>query len=217
LKIKICGITCLEDLTLADSFGADFVGFIQTPESPRYISKNNLQKILSAFSGKAIPVLVFVNETLETMLSLIKKLSVKMVQLHGEETPDTVTALKNKGLCVIKAFPIKNNSSFKFLEHYNKAAGAHPDHFLLDTAHPEKKGGTGKSFDWSLLKNQKTLVKNALIAGGITADTLPILLEQCAPWGIDISSGVESEPGKKDPQKMRDLFNRVRERRENFD
>jgi phosphoribosylanthranilate isomerase len=202
-KIKICGITCLEDLTLADSLGADFVGFIQFPESPRYVPPEQLQKILSHFFGKAIPVLVFVNASVEEIVSASKKYSVNVVQLHGEETPDTVNALKNKGLRVIKAFPM-DPSCFESAKHY------HPDHFLLDTQDPEKKGGTGKSFDWKLLKNQERFVKNAFIAGGITAENIPMLLKQCMPWGLDVSSGVESGPGKKNPQKMRDLFDQIR-------
>jgi phosphoribosylanthranilate isomerase len=204
VKIKICGLTCLEDLILADQWGADYAGFIFYPPSPRNNTLSSLCRILSSYSGKAVPVLVTVNEKIETISQIVKETGIQIVQLHGTETQETIQVLESLQLQVFKAVPIRDHRSFGLIRKLR------PHRFVLDAWHPTKKGGVGKAFDWDLLQAQEALVGKAFIAGGLDAESILKLLERVHPWGIDVSSGIEAKPGKKDPQKMEQLFQQVK-------
>jgi len=200
MKIKICGLTNLEDVLYASELGADFLGFIFYNKSPRNNELNKVSNILNSYKGVASPVAVFVNESYEQIVHVCSETNIKIIQLHGTEDHIMISKLQDKGFEVFKALPVKDKLSFD----YN--IKLKPDRFLLDTWHPKLKGGVGINFNWNLLEDKKEFVSKSIIAGGINSETVGLLLEKIKPWGIDISSGVEASPGKKDHQKMRELF-----------
>ncbi|MBN2143099.1 MAG: phosphoribosylanthranilate isomerase [Candidatus Aureabacteria bacterium] len=200
MKIKICGLTSYEDLILADQLGADYTGFIYYSSSPRHNFFSSLCRILNKYSGKAVPVLVTVDEKVEKIMQIVRETGIRIVQLHGNESQKTIDILQSSSLQVFKVLSVRNALSF------NKIRKWMPDRFLLDAWHPKKKGGVGKPFDWNLLKEEEPLVRKSFIAGGIGTDSIPELLSHVRPWGIDVSSGIEAKPGKKDPKKMEQLF-----------
>lgn len=200
MKVKICGLTNLNDAKLASGYGADFLGFIFYSGSKRAVSAETAAEILSKLKGNFLSVGVFVNEALETILEIASLTGIRTVQLHGNERPETVEELKKRNFTIFKSLQVKDEASFKEMGKYQ------PDRFLLDTWHPSLKGGTGETFDWALLKNKKNLASQVIVAGGINENNIERLLTGLAPWGIDVSSGVEASPGKKDPNKLEHLF-----------
>ena len=200
MKVKICGLTCLDDLLLASDLGADYLGFVFYKKSPRCNAPESAAHMLSKYNGAALPVAVFVNETLENILKITESAGIHVVQLHGNESQDMIEGLKKHDKKVFKAVPVKDEKSFLGIEKYAC------DRILLDTWHPELKGGIGKQFDWGLLNTHEKLVSKAIIAGGINENNIVNLLDGFKPWGIDVSSGVEISPGKKDPNKLEKLF-----------
>ncbi len=203
IKIKICGLTSLDDVLTAADLGADYIGFIFYEKSPRCNRPEEAARILSKYNGASVPVAVFVNASEKIILEILHQTGIRVVQLHGAESASLIEPLKKRGYHVIQAFAVKDQNCFEGIKKYA------PDRFLLDTWHPALKGGTGKSFDWDFLKENKDFVKNSFIAGGINAENISILLEEYSPWGVDISSGVEMSPGKKDPVKLHQLFKKV--------
>jgi len=183
MKIKICGLTNLEDVLLADKLGTDFLGFIFYNKSPRNNELDNALAVLENYQGTAKPVAVFVNELYEKIVDICIQTNIKIIQLHGVEDYILISKLKDKGFEVFKALSIKDESSFDY------DMKLKPDRFLLDTF----------------------LVSKSIIAGGINIKTIDLLLKKIRPWGIDISSGVEVYPGKKDYHKMVELFNKIGE------
>lgn len=198
--VKICGITNLRDAQLAMEFGADFLGFVFYPSSPRFITQEQVRHIaaqLGYSTKKPKPHLVgvFVDESREHVSRTLDYCGLGYAQLHGAETPEMVSALMKQGLRVIKAFRVQNRSTLKELEGYHATA------FLLDTYMPGKPGGTGHTFDWSLAVDAKEFGP-VMLAGGFTAENVAYAIADVQPWGIDVSSGVEAEPGKKNPEKL---------------
>lgn len=201
-KIKICGLTRLEDAVLAADLGADFLGFIFVPESPRYVEPERVAEIVATLRGagsKARVVGVFSDASVETIRGVADVAPLDFVQLHGTETDEDVTAI---GLPAIKTF---------------RVGAALPDTtsvpsaqwLLFDTLDERRGGGTGRRFDWSLLAMyQRT--KPFLLAGGLDAENVAAAISLVRPDGVDVASGVESEPGVKDHTKLRALFERVR-------
>jgi len=207
MKIKICGLTNLEDVLLASELGADFLGFIFYDKSPRNNKLNNVSHILNSYQGQADPVAVFVNESYEKIVHVCSEANIKIIQLHGTEDHVLISKLQDKGFEIFKALSVKDKFSFDY------DIKLKPDRFLLDTWHPELKGGVGVNFDWSLLEEKKEFVSKSIIAGGINSETVGLLLEKLKPWGIDVSSGIEAFPGKKDHQKMVELFTIIEKRK----
>jgi indole-3-glycerol phosphate synthase/phosphoribosylanthranilate isomerase len=200
-KIKICGITNLEDAKNAVSFGADYLGFIFYSDSPRYISCENAAHIISSIKKMNIHVKfvgVFVNEGIERIKEIKKKCSLDFIQLHGDED---LKFVKNLNESVIKVFRVKdsadvykiNNSSYEYI--------------LLDNFDKDLYGGTGNVFDWDILSGIKE--KKIFLSGGINADNIKKALKSNI-YSIDVSSGVEISPGKKDIDKLRKLFESIR-------
>ncbi len=204
-KVKICGLKEKEDILFVDSFGPDFVGFVFYPPSPRYVGKDFKEKI--SLVRKAKKVGVFVNPE----YSFVKKAldaGIDFVQLHGEESPDFA---KRIGLSrVIKAFRIGEKVDFKgLLEEMELWKGIFC--FLLDTYVKGKAGGTGKTFDWKIAEKFSERGIRFFLAGGINLDNLREAVLKIRPYGIDLSSGVEERPGKKDFAKIEEFFRIVRE------
>ena len=188
MKVKICGVTRLDDARRAADLGADFIGFIFVPESPRFIEFDKAAAIASRINGPEF-VGVFRDAAIEQM----QNAPVDLIQLHGSESDDVVRAL---GKPAIKAVQIEGA-----LPETNTEA----DWLLFDT----KGGGTGRRFDWSLL-TAFARTKPFLLAGGLTPDNVALAISTVRPDGIDVSSGVESSPGVKDPTKLELLFKRVK-------
>ena len=203
MKIKICGLTCLDDVLLASDLGADYLGFIFYEKSLRCNSLPQAARMISKYNGPASPVAVFVDSPVESILHITQETGIRIVQLHGNETQEMIEELRKHHLHVFKSLPVRNEDSFSLLQSYN------PDRFLLDTWHPYLKGGTGHPFDWNLLKQKEKDTSQCLVAGGISPDNIHSLLKIFIPWGLDVSSGIEVSPGKKDPVKMKQLFTAI--------
>ena len=204
VRVKICGITNREDAEAAVDAGADALGFILYPKSKRYIPIQDAIKIVDALPPFVQTVAVTVNAVKDFMdLGWRKQLkNFNIAQLHGEETPVHVRAV-GKYLPVIKVFPA-DKSRLIAPAHYEVSA------FLLDTPTAEY-GGSGKTFDWELVEGFRALTEKPLIlSGGLTVDNVAEAVARVQPYGVDVSSGVEVAPGRKDHQKIRDFIAQCR-------
>ncbi len=202
VRVKICGITSVKDALAAESAGADALGFVFA-KSPRRVSASRVRSIVKNLGPWIATVGVFVNERPEVILSTAKICGLSAVQLHGEETQAYVSRLRAKGLVVIQAFRIKTAKDLAF------ARRSKADAILMDSAVRGVRGGTGRIFDWALLKKCKTKLP-VIISGGLNAKNLHELLREYAPYGVDVSSGVESGPGVKNTEKVRKFIRRAK-------
>jgi phosphoribosylanthranilate isomerase len=202
IRIKICGITNLEDALLAAALGADALGFIFYPPSPRSIAPDAAQAIIAHLPPFVSSVGVFVDEAAATVKELAAAVGLDWLQLHGQETPEYCRALSRR---VIKSFRIQDESSLSALAAYRDVVQA----FLLDTYKKGLIGGTGETFDWDLAREAKKYGP-IILAGGLTADNVAQAINMAHPWAVDLASGVEARPGKKDPEKVRGFFAAVR-------
>ena len=197
IRVKVCGITTLEDALVAAAGGADALGFNFWPESLRYLEPARAAEIVALLPPFITPVGVFVNEAPRRIQRIAKTARVRAVQLHGDEEPADVDALAAKGHRVVKAFRVGRRFRAAELKNYASAAA-----FLLDSSVKGKRGGTGKSFDW-----RKARAANRhgriLLAGGLTAENVAQAIQQAQPYGVDVCSGVERAPGVKDHALLR--------------
>ncbi|MDZ7262220.1 MAG: phosphoribosylanthranilate isomerase [candidate division KSB1 bacterium] len=199
LKIKICGITNLTDALLSIELGADALGFIFYPPSPRYIDPVKAEMITRQLPPLVTTVGVFVNPALAEITEVAQRTGIMTVQLHGSEEPEFCQKIH---LPVIKAFRVSHDFQLDELEKF-KVQG-----YLLDSFSKQALGGTGQRFDWEIARAaQKN--RNIILAGGINPDNIIQAIEMVHPYGIDVCSGVESIPGKKDKRKLRSLFKKV--------
>jgi len=199
LRIKICGITNRDDATAAVEAGADALGFILYEKSKRYISIENAIRIVETLPPFVLTVAVTVNATREfTNLGWRKQLKTfNLAQLHGQESPVHVRAVA-KYLPVIKVFPADQTPTG--LGDYDVSA------FMLDTPSKDH-GGTGRVFDWDLaVAFKKRLQKPLILSGGLNPENVAKAVEMVHPYAVDVSSGVETSPGKKDHAKLRDFI-----------
>jgi phosphoribosylanthranilate isomerase len=195
--VKICGITNEDDALLAVALGADAVGFVFAP-SPRQISVRRAYEIAVRLPREILTVAVFRDEAPERVVDLADKAAVKAVQLHGHETPEMTRLVHKSVRFVIKAF----SAGSPTLE---RAADYDADVVMIDSATP----GSGRLFDWKLV-DQAPLDARILLAGGLTPENVGTAIERVRPWGVDVSSGVEREPGRKDPVRMKDFIEAAR-------
>ncbi|MCE5251547.1 phosphoribosylanthranilate isomerase [bacterium] len=200
LYIKICGITTAGDAVLAEQSGASAVGFIFYPPSPRAVAPEKAAEISRSLGPFITRVGVFVDEDPDVVLETVRTAHLSAVQLHGSESPGYIGQLQ--GIPVIKAFRVGPDFDHGILGRYTVSA------YLLDAFHEDAYGGTGKTFDWDKAAACRHYGK-IILAGGLNADNIGNALKVVNPWGVDISSGIEQRPGKKDPEKMKALFNAI--------
>jgi phosphoribosylanthranilate isomerase len=203
-KVKICGITNAEDAAVAVEAGADAIGFNFYRKSPRYIDPALAKHIVTSLPPFIMPVGVFVNEAMAVVRSIMDTCGLAMAQLHGDESAAYCEELARP---VIKALRLKDRGSFLTLAEFQGKAGVRG--FLLDAFSETAYGGTGQITDWALA-SEAAKSATILLAGGLTSANVGEAIRAVRPYGIDVSSGVESVPGKKDHGKIRDFLDAVR-------
>ena len=200
VRIKICGVTRLEDALSAARLGADALGFNFWPGSKRHLDAAAARRIISRLPPFVTPVGVFVNQSEGEMRAIAAETGIQVFQLHGDEPPELCSRLP---LPVVKAIPVDQVRTLSRLLSYEVQA------FLLDT--PSRGyGGTGQPFDWSLAEGVSE-VAPVILAGGLTPENVAEAVRAVRPWAVDVASGVESSPGVKDADRMSRFIEAVRE------
>ena len=194
VKVKICGITSAADGNIAAEAGADMIGLMFYDKSPRNISIATAKEISQAVPPYLMKVGVFVNPDEDLVMRAIGECGLSLLQFHGDETPEFCTQF---GLMCMKAFRIRNAESLDGLAKY------HTDAYLLDAYSAEARGGTGEKFNWDLAVEAQKFGKPIFLAGGLTPENVADAVRKVRPFAVDVSSGVESAPGKKDVAKVR--------------
>jgi phosphoribosylanthranilate isomerase len=202
MLIKICGITSHEDARIAADAGAGAIGLMFYEKSVRAVTPEQAAQIVDGLTSFTARVGVFVNPSEELVWQAINAAGLTVLQFHGEEPPDFCLRF---GLMTMKAFRIKDASSLDALTHYPT------DAWLLDAYSASAHGGTGERFNWDLAVQAKNLGRPVVLAGGLTPDNVAAAITQVQPFGVDVSSGVESAPGKKDPDKVRAFISAARD------
>ena len=200
-KIKICGITNIEDALFAAEAGADALGFVFYEKSPRYVSSETVKKIVSMLPPFVTTVGLFVNAGGEVIETTVRLSGINVIQLHGDETPEECDFAPHP---VIKAVRVKDAGSLAGVERYPVSA------LLLDAWNDQQYGGTGESFNWQLARNLTGKLP-LIMAGGLNPDNVAEAIRVVAPYAVDVSSGVEISPGKKDHDKIRKFIQQVRQ------
>ncbi len=203
VKVKICGITNWSDARHAVDAGADFLGFNFYPKSSRYIAPAVARRIVQRLPENVGSVGVFVNEPEREMLAIARRVGLDYVQLHGDETAEVVSRMR-RSFRVIKAIRVRESFRVSQLGDFKRASS-----ILLDGFDAHLRGGSGKSFDWKLAKSAGRK-RQIFLAGGLTPENAGEAVSAARPFAIDVCSGVESRPGKKDAARMRALVAAVR-------
>lgn len=203
VKVKICGLTNYEDAYAAADMGADMLGFNFYPKSPRYIEPAETVKIINRLPAFVDVVGLFVNDSFERIKQIVEQCSLDWIQFHGDESNEFCERFRSLNARTIKAIRVKDAKDIKLAEKY------FTDTILLDAFDPKKYGGTGLVFDWNIIGN---ISKRVFLAGGITAENATKAVG-LGIYGIDVCSGIESKPGKKDHAKMRKLFDKIKDLR----
>jgi phosphoribosylanthranilate isomerase len=202
VKIKICGITNKQDAIEASRLGVDMLGFILYKNSKRYIEPNKIRDILNEVPDTIAKVGVFVDENAKKVTEIAQDCSFDMLQFHGDESPEYCAQFRDS-YKIIKAFRIHDKKSLENINNYEV------DYYLLDTHSGGLKGGTGKSFDWKLIEGYE-LLKPVILSGGLTPKNIALAIQDVAPYAVDVSTGVEASPGKKDLKLMKEFVDNVR-------
>jgi len=209
LTVKICGLKTPEALEVALESGADLVGFVFFTKSPRNIGLEAASLLGAQVNGRAGKVALSVNASDDTLFDIVQALKPDMLQLHGHESPERVVAVRTRfGLPVMKALPIEKRSDLSPLRLYANVA----DRLLFDARPPQeatRPGGLGRSFDWTLLQGIDPKI-NFMLSGGLDAGNVADAIAITKAPGVDVSSGVESAPGVKDPDKIRQFIRAAR-------
>jgi phosphoribosylanthranilate isomerase len=203
VRVKICGITNLKDALLAADLGTHALGFNFYPKSPRSIEPEAARDIIKSLPPLVVSVGVFVDEEAEAVREVAATVGLDWIQLHGQESPEYCRAMARR---VIKAFRIQDQSSLAILPDYRDAVQA----FLLDTYRPGTPGGTGETFDWELARQAKDYGP-VILAGGLTAANVGQAITSAQPAAVDVASGVEAAPGRKDPEKVKKFIEIVKD------
>ena len=197
LKVKICGLTNLDDALAAAEAGADAVGFVLYRKSPRSVDPSTVRMIVRALPPFILPVGVFVNESADTVRNTMDTCGLALAQLHGDESSAYCELL---GRPVLKALRVKDRISALAVAEYQGRAGVRG--FVVDACSDQAYGGTGSLADWNLAAEIAKTCR-ILLAGGLTPENVADAIKAVRPYGVDVSSGVESSPGKKDHGRLR--------------
>ena len=203
IKVKICGITNAADALAAIDAGANLLGFNFYEKSPRHIDETEAAKIRRQLPKKVKTVGIFVNHPPAEVTALCKSLRLDAAQLHGDEPPETVEGLARK-LAVWKAFRVEPEFRLETLDEYPEASA-----FLFDAAHTGQYGGTGRTTDWDVAR-RAALEHRIILAGGLNIENVAAAVRIVRPYAVDVASGVEAKPGKKDHGRMREFIQEVR-------
>ena len=203
VRVKICGITNSEDASQAVALGADALGFIFAP-SPRRIRPEEARRIIAALPPFVIPVGVFVNEEPHTIMEVATTCGLGLVQLHGDESAAACAELMPR---TVKAFRIKKDYSLNTIKPYVGNVRA----LLFDTYSEKLRGGTGRTFDWSVAAEGKKLGVPLILSGGLSPANIAEAITAVRPHAVDVNSGIEERPGKKDHRLMGALMKAIRD------
>ena len=199
-RIKICGITRTEDAVAAARAGADCIGLVFFPPSPRFLQLEQAREVVEAAPPFVSTVALFVNPPVEQVRAVLERVRPSMLQFHGEEPPDFCAQF---GVPYVKACRVTPGIDLlKYLRPFSGAAG-----WLLDS-HVEEYGGVGESFDWSLVPAER--IRPLVLSGGLTRDNVRVAIRRVRPWAVDVSSGVESSRGVKDAARIAAFIAEVR-------
>jgi len=200
IRVKVCGITNLEDALAAAEMGADALGFVLA-SSPRQVSPEDLRHLVAELPPLIVKVGVFVDSPLDEVRQIMSDCGLNLAQLHGSESPEYCEALFPRA---IKAFQVKDATVLRQLPQYRASA------YLLDGYHSKLKGGSGQSFDWEIARQARGSDR-IILSGGLTPENVARAIAIAKPYGVDVSSGVEVRPGKKDHDKLAAFIQAVKE------
>ncbi len=199
-RVKFCGFTQEDDIAQAVTLGVDALGFVFYEPSSRYVTPEHAANLTRSVPAFVTRVGLFVNEQAESIKRIFETARLNLIQYHGDETPEFCDTL---GLPYIKAFRVQQGMDLRAeMDRYPNASG-----FLLDAYVKGQPGGTGERFDWGLIPQSDVPI---ILAGGLTPDNAKDAIEQVAPWALDVSGGIETKPGRKDPDKMARFMNACR-------
>ena len=196
VRVKICGITCRDDALMAVEAGADALGFVFFEKSPRFVTPQRAAAIIRDLPPFVQVVGLFVNEEADQINWTADFCGLDLVQLHGDEDPEYCPGINRR---VVKAFRVKDSASLAGIRRYQVAG------YLLDAWSPLAHGGTGQTFDWDIAKTAG-VADRLILAGGLNPENIADAVHTVTPYGVDVSSGVESTPGRKDPDKIREFI-----------
>ena len=196
IAVKICGITSLKDAEMAVNYSVSAIGMIFCPDSPRYVDPAEVEQWIDRIPDSVKKVGVFVNEQIDTINNITRQLKLEFIQLHGDESPEFCNGIIRP---VIKVFRVGDDFDAIVLNEYDVHG------FLFDTYKKGNPGGTGARFNWDLIANLKT-EKPIILSGGLTPENVLNGIEAVNPAAVDVNSGVESVPGVKDEEKIKELF-----------
>lgn len=202
VKVKICGITNLEDALVGARAGCDALGFVFCKKSPRYILPEKAKEITDSLPKRIVKIGVFVNAKKKEILRIAKLCKLDILQFHGDESPEFCSSFKNYK--IIKAFRIKKDIDLKDVLRYKTFA------YLFDAFVVSQSGGTGKKFDWDLLKYLEDVRQPIFLSGGLDAACVRRAVMNVRPDWVDASSSLEKKPGKKDKKKIKSFVRAAR-------
>ncbi len=208
MKIKICGITNIDDALAAVEAGADLLGFNFYPSSPRHIFPQECARLVAgliSYRPQITLVGVFVDSPADQILRILNDCGLDLAQLSGDEPPETLRRLGGRAFKALR--PQNQEDMVALIDQY--PARSKPPSYLIDAYRPGQYGGTGELAKWSLAASL-SLHAPILLAGGLTPENVALAIRQVRPWGVDVASGVESAPGRKDVKKMKDFIQAAR-------
>lgn len=197
-KVKICGITNMEDALLCEEVGADALGFNFYPKSPRYINPENARVIVEALAGSVLTIGVFVDAKLDEIADIARTAGLGSVQLHGNETREFARQVRDDlNIPVIKAFRVSTDFKPEDVLQFDV------DAILLDAYSPYLHGGTGETFDWEIARKVREIFPKMYLAGGLSPANVHSAIREITPYAVDACSSLEISPGNKDTEKVR--------------
>lgn len=202
-KVKICGITNIEDALICQENGADFLGFIFYKKSKRCVSAVQARRVIAALNSKVYKVGVFVDENPAMVEKIALSCGLDFLQFHGDEEPEYVAQFKRYK--TIKAIRVRDCVCLEEIRAYTRSL------ILFDTFQQGLYGGTGNVFDWDALKPVKKIKRPFMVSGGLTVENVGGLIKSVKPFAVDVAGGVEKKPGQKDHALVKEFIERVRQ------